>query len=126
MVKGNSNCSCGRGLSTINEITGRENDVLVTPYGEYLIGQNFTTYFKYFPSILQFQVVQDSINSLNLRFVVSDEFSLNTEKEIINEWNKRTNQTMIIKIEIVDNIRPQPSGKIQFLVRNPNVILFKQ
>jgi len=121
-IKGH-NCKCGRNHDTIIKIIGRDNDILITPYGEYLIAQNFTTYFKYIESIIQFQIIQPDTDKLIFKLVVSEDFSTEIEKKILNDWNNFTKNTMKIEIEKVDQIELLQSGKRRFLIRNQNIKL---
>ncbi len=122
VIKG-GNCSCGRQLSTIKQIDGRDNDVLITPLKQYLIAQTFTTYFKYFDEIAQFQVVQESDNSLLFRLITNQSFSSVTEEKIIEYWKTYTKNSMNIAVEVVNEIPLRPSGKRQFLIRKETVKL---
>jgi phenylacetate-CoA ligase len=116
-------CTCGRGLSTVTKIFGRDNDILITPQGEYLIAQSFTTYYKYFDSIEQFQVYQHDKTNLIFRLVVNKTFSLDIQHKIIQDWKTKLKGTMVVSIEIVEEIPLRYTGKRQFLIRNPNILL---
>lgn len=122
VTKGNQ-CSCGRGLSTVSKIFGRDNDILITPDGEFLIAQSFTTYFKYAESIDQFQVYQSNVKTLIFRLVVNSKHSSEIEKSIIHDWSIKLKGSMGIEIEIVPEIPLRFSGKRQFLIRNPEIVL---
>lgn len=124
ITKGISECSCGRKLSTIIRIDGRANDILITPDRKFLIAQTFTTYFKYFESIEQFQVVQNKPNELLFKLVVNDKYSNKIENEIKEYWSQYTKYLMTIEVEIVPEIPLRFSGKRQFLVRNPEIPLY--
>lgn len=120
VIKGH-NCTCGRQLSTISKIEGRNNDILVLPDGGYLIAQNFTTYFKHFPEIIQFQVIQEDESSFLFRLKVNVNFTSQTELTILNHWTTQTNASF--KIETVNEIPLLSSGKRQFVFRNPQIKL---
>lgn len=124
VIKSKNICNCGRGLASIDRIDGRDNDILITPDGKFLIAQTFTTFFKYFESIEQFQVVQDNSDTLLFKLVTNKNYNSNIEKEIIKHWSDYTNGTMKIFVEPVKNISLRLSGKRQFLVRNPSIKLF--
>jgi phenylacetate-CoA ligase len=116
-----SKCSCGRCLSTVKKIGGRDNDVVITPQGQMLIAQSFTTYFKYIKGVEQFQVIQNEANSLifnlrtNSRFDKSDEFSIK------KYWQDKTSNEMNISIIYVPVIEPLISGKIRFVIRDKKI-----
>lgn len=123
VVRGSKACSCGRHLSTITKIEGRDNDILITPDKQFLIAQTFTTFFKYFEEIEQFQVEQNKVDSLIFRLIVTDNYNDIIAKKVIDHWRTYTNNTMKIEIEIVENIDPFKSGKARFLIRNPDISL---
>jgi phenylacetate-CoA ligase len=116
-------CTCGRGLSTVSKIDGRDNDILKTPKGTFLIAQNFTTYFKYFSGIEQFQVVQEKEDELIFKFVINDRFTQDDADKIVKDWTEKLENTMTIKYEKVSKIPVRFSGKRQFLVRDSKIKL---
>lgn len=64
-------CSCGRGLSTLTRVLGRERNMLVLPNGERhwpLVGLH--RYREL--GILQYQLVQHSLERIEVRLVVSE------------------------------------------------------
>lgn len=121
--KSDKPCSCGRKLTSISRIIGRDNDILITSKGEYLIAQTFTTYFKYFPSILMFQVYQNDYNNIEFHLQVTSEFNLEIQHTILNHWKKYFGNDCIITFKIIDQIPQLPSGKNRFLIRNPSISL---
>ncbi len=62
-------CSCGRGLPTLSRIFGRERNLVLLPDGTRhwpLVG---FCYFREVAPVLQYQLIQDSRNSIELRMV---------------------------------------------------------
>ena len=123
VVKADKPCSCGRALLPIKQILGRDNDILVTPDGQFMIAQTFTTYFKYIPSVCQFQVVQNEPDHLLFKLVVQSDYPPGQTQAIINEWTHRVNGAMRVEVQLVEDIPPLPSGKLRFLIRNKDIHL---
>jgi phenylacetate-CoA ligase len=121
--KSRESCSCGRNLLAISNIIGRDNDIFITSKGEYLIAQTFTTYFKYFPSILMFQVHQKSINNFEFYLKVNADYNSDIQNQIYSYWKTHLGNDCELIFTIVDNILPLPSGKNRFLIRNPSINL---
>lgn len=121
-IKGDE-CRCGRVHKTIKSIIGRENDILITPSGQFLIGQTFTTFFKKLPKIDNFQVYQKSQSEICFKVVVNDELSDEEIHHIYNYWRKYTNNEFEISIQIVDSIPLLDSGKRRFLIRDKSISL---
>lgn len=117
LIKGDHQCSCGRSLLTIKKIVGRNNDILVTPSGKYLIVHNFTGYFEWIESVDKFQIIQDEMSHININLVVNDKFNKKIEEEIILYWQNYIGKDVQIDINIVDDIPLLPSGKRRFLIR---------
>lgn len=116
-------CSCKRGLLSFSKIIGRDNDIIITPNGEFLIAQSFTTYFKYFPSVLQFQVYQESLNHIEFRLKVNEFFNESVSTEIQKHWETQFGDNVKILIKIYDDIPLLDSGKNRFLIRNKSIKL---
>lgn len=116
-------CSCGRELPSISRIIGRDNDILITSKGEYIIAQSFTTYFKYLPSVLMFQVYQQKISKIEFRLIVTDEYNQNIENQISNYWKKHFGADAELTFRIIDNIPTLPSGKNRFVIRDKSISL---
>lgn len=117
------NCSCGRKLSTVKQIIGRDNDILVTRNGQYLVGQTFTTYFKLVPWIDTFRVVQDTPTNINIEIVVNSNPEQYMLEDIRKYWLAYTDNSMEIEVAVVASIELLPSGKRKFLYRNPSIEL---
>lgn len=123
LVRSSQKCSCGRSLMAIESIKGRDNDILVTPAGEYLIAQTFTTYFKHIPTIEQFQVHQKDVNHFVFKLVTNQSFSPDTIKSIIEYWQKVMGKQAKIDVVIADEIDLLTSGKRRFLIREKHIKL---
>ncbi|MFC0876124.1 phenylacetate--CoA ligase family protein [Saccharicrinis sp. FJH2] len=118
---GPEKCECGRNLKTFKRIIGRNNDIIITPSGEMLIAQTFTTYFKYVEGIEQFQVIQDKKDHILFRLVSAKLISKNIQNDIISHWENKTMHSIKFDIEQVNQIEPLQSGKFRFVVRDPSI-----
>lgn len=116
-------CNCDRQLSTIKKIIGRDNDILITPSGQYLIGQTFTTYFKKISEIETFRVIQNNVDKITIEIVLQESLSAQKIESIENYWVNYTNHAVDFDIKVVDNIELLPSGKRKFLYRNNSIKL---
>src|SRR5436190_1770054 len=57
-VAGWGNCSCGRDLPRLKQVSGRRLDIVRTPDGRHVPGELFPHLVKVFPQVRRFQVVQ--------------------------------------------------------------------
>jgi phenylacetate-CoA ligase len=112
-------CSCGRKLLNVRRIIGRDNDVLITPKGKRLIVHIFTIYFSKVEEVKQFQIVQNSENSIVINLIVKDSFNDETKANILNYWSEIIDDEAV-KIDIVlkDEIKASASGKRRFIIKN--------
>ena len=78
VIKGGKG-KCSKNLSTITTIAGRDNDILVTPSGKYIIVHNFTGFFQSHNEVLRsvthFQVHQVSKEKIVIFLVVNSVFN---------------------------------------------------
>lgn len=123
LVKGIQKEYSGRNLISVEKIVGRDSDVLITPEGNRLIVHLFTIYFEYIESIISFQVEQTKSDTFIFRFVVTKDFSKETESKIRSYWQPKIGKNSKLHIESVDKIPAMPSGKRRFLIRNKNITL---
>lgn len=114
-------CSCGRELLSITKVIGRDNDVIITPLKQYLIAQTFTTYFKYIPSVKQFQVQQPSATELNFSLLLSKNHPPNILEEVKDYWFAYIKGYMVVNVQRVEKIPLTPSGKRRFVIRNKEI-----
>lgn len=109
-------CSCGRGLSLIQSLVGRETDILKTPDGRFVTMHMFCWVFEYEPSVDQFQVVQEKPDELLLRLVVNAGYNQEIEKRILDVFKDAVGPEVKIVVKYEDDIPVAASGKRRFVV----------
>jgi phenylacetate-CoA ligase len=67
-------CACGRGLPLLEAIEGRSLDVVRTRSGLHIGGTYWTILLRSRPGFAQFQVVQDALDGVIVRYVPDDRF----------------------------------------------------
>ena len=116
------NCSCGRSLRTIGNIHGRAYDCIYTKRGNIyhpeIIMYIFEDIKDNVGGIDQFQVIQESIESLCIRIVKADDYSLDMEKYIDKEIKARLDTNISTRYEYVDEIQREASGKLRLVKSN--------
>lgn len=125
VTKSGKICSCKRHLLTIDRIEGRDNDILITPSGKYLIVHNFTGFFQQneINCVQQFQVIQNEADHITFKLVVSPNFTINDEKKILQYWSDYIGNDVAIDLDCVAEIPLTTSGKRRFIIRNPKILL---
>lgn len=109
-------CACGRGLPVINRILGRERNMLVMPGGErrwpLLMAGDLEALHARAP-IRQFQIVQKSIDQIELRLAVARELE-QAEKDALRQWvQEKFKHPFQVAFAYHDEIPRAASGKYQ-------------
>lgn len=110
-------CPCGRSLSRLSGIEGRQFDVIETPEGRLFGGSFFTILLR--PSdrtVEQFQVIQERIDRLRVKVVPGARYGPERREAILQQLRERMGESMEVGLEEVDSIDPLPSGKHRFVV----------
>jgi phenylacetate-CoA ligase len=110
-------CPCGRGLPLLERLEGREADYVVTPDGQLISGISLTENFALMvPGIAQLQIVQESIDKLQLRVVRGPEFGPPSLKRIQQLVQELFGGQVRHECEYVSRIPQEPSGKYRFCI----------
>ena len=111
-------CKCGRSLPVIENIIGRDTDILFTPKLKVLVVHFFTGIFEHFPEIQQFQAVQfEKGGKINIRYIKGINFSEMTLINIKDKIFDRAKEKFPLDFHNVSKIASSPSGKPQIIVR---------
>lgn len=117
-VKGAGDCPCGRGLSLMKSVEGRNTDIIVTPSGRFIVPQFFTILFKYIEGVEQFQIIQERIDKVEVRIVINEKFKEMDEDYIFSRIKGQLGEDVELTIKIVSSIPPTESGKRRFVISN--------
>ena len=114
-ILSNKNCKCGHGLPLLEKVVGRITGNFKNKLGEYISGGLFFSLFYFIENIKQFQIIQEEIEFISINLVLIDKTKLKNMKKDFKEinhiiWKAMGNETKI-KYNIVDEIKPSPSGK---------------
>jgi len=111
-------CSCGRGLPLLKEVNGRINSGIKNKSGEY-IEVGFIPLFYYRDNIKQFQVIQESLEKINVNLALKDKTKSIVIKKDIMEITAGIKKIMgegsTININLLDEIKASPSGKYMYV-----------
>ena len=109
-------CTCGRGLPLMNNVSGRVSDFLIKHDGTKVAGISLieNTLTK-MPGIDQMQIIQNSIDEFLLKIVPGYEYDYSVSSSLIEYFEGIFPDAGIV-IKHVDEIKPLPSGKYQFSI----------
>lgn len=109
-------CPCGRTLPTIGAITGRVDEVVVTPEGTSVGPAALSLAFQGVPHLRESQIVQDRPDAITLRIATGPGYGPADEQFLLGELRKRLGLGLRIDIERVDAVPRTVSGKQRLIV----------
>ena len=109
--------TCRFNYQLLQEVTGRETDVIRAPNGNVLIVHTFTGILEFYNEIKQFKVIQTSKDSLLIEYLTdtNTKISKNAIDDILGKLLPLVNNSMKISFQLVETILPSPSGKPQII-----------
>lgn len=113
-------CKCGATLQQIDEIVGRKFEIL-SFRGGYSVGGTFwTLLLRSVKGILDFQVIQESEDSVTIKFIQEKGYLLTDEgkENIINQIHKYCGPEVTVKFLQIEELPRTSSGKRQFVISN--------
>jgi len=102
----------------MHKIEGRDVDILITPSGKHLVSGFFTLFFKWIPSVDQFQVLQDKTDKVELILKINEKFADIIKDRILNGIQEYIGNDVELHLKFVDEIPLTRSGKRRFIIRN--------
>jgi phenylacetate-CoA ligase len=113
-------CSCGRGLPIIRRILGRTQIMIVLPSGErrwpLLSSDNIETMLTLAPAIRQYQFVQKSLETMELRLVVDRPLLPAEENALVNWVRTKFAHPFHVQFAYLDALPRTPAGKFEDFV----------
>ena len=107
-------CGCGRTLPIFKSLEGRKMSYLTLPDGR-LVGSAALSTAFHVENIIESQLIQDSIDSVKIKLVVTDKFKDNDREYLLSELNKRI-FPLKINCEYVDCIDNGSNAKKQWII----------
>lgn len=117
-VLDDATCECGRGLPLLKEIQGRTTDFIVAQNGTVMHGLALIYILRDIPTIQEFQIIQESLEQIIIKLVVSDEYAESDAKKIVGGFQKRLGENIKVSILIVEEIPTEKSGKYRYVKSN--------
>lgn len=111
---GSGTCACGRHFPIVQRISGRMDDVIVTPDGR-MVGR-LDPIFKDLTGIAEAQFVQDDVEHLTLNVVRDPTFTDNDLRELLKETRMRVGEAIQIEVNFVERIPRTKNGKFPAVV----------
>lgn len=117
-------CECGRHLTRINRIIGRDNDTVTSKSGRMFIVHNFTGFFQTDQpeinrSVEQFQIVKAKDGNFRFNLVVNQDYDYQVESFIKRFWEKELQ--VKVTIHLMDTIPLNHNNKRKFIIDEGNI-----
>ena len=109
-------CACGRSLGRIEISGGRIADFIVTNRGTWIVGYAFIYICRSVPGVAKFQVVQEKLGEIRVLLATDENFPADGAQRVTQKVRARLGSDDAIRVELVDDIRPAPSGKYRPVV----------
>lgn len=109
-------CHCGRGLPMLQQLDGRTLDVIRTPNGNSLGGTFWTLLFKSEPGINAFQVVQEKVDEITVKYVRDSNVDTIPLAVFAKRIEDKCGADFRVNFEEVLDIPKTNSGKTRFVV----------
>jgi len=106
-------CPCGRGLPVLRRILGRTRNMLVLPNGQRRWPQFGWSKFRELAPVLQHQLVQKSLEEIEVRFVVERALYLEEEKALRSHLQEKLGHPFRIEFRYPREIPRGPTWKYE-------------
>ncbi|MFT7617490.1 MAG: phenylacetate-CoA ligase [Planctomycetota bacterium] len=107
-------CPCGRSLPLLSELFGRSTDTLITPSGNRIHGLGAMYILRVLPEVANFQVIQGSVDHLQVLVVATNGANLDPLSETIRTgFDQLLGPGVETSVEFVEAIPVLASGKMR-------------
>jgi phenylacetate-CoA ligase len=115
-------CPCGRGLPLLTKLSGRMWDIIVTMSGKSVPGSTLSHVFREPMGVAQFQMVQESYDTVTVRIVMEkeypEEYLVEISRKIVRKYRDVLGEDMDIRVKVVDHIPQTMDGKRRVIISN--------
>lgn len=120
-----NSCRCGVSTPIVDNVLGRQVDFLYATNGAKINLGNISNAFKYIPNaIVKSQIIQEKMNEIEISIVIDKNlYKEKYSKLIIDEFKGKFGIDMIVKLNIVEDIPREKSGKHRFIINKVNNII---
>lgn len=109
-------CVCGRGLPILKELQGRTTDFVVAHNGTVIHGLALIYTVRDLPGVERFKIEQMSLDQTIVKVMAGPAFGAAEEARIIHDFKARLGDAVDIRVNRVDDISNESSGKFRYVV----------
>lgn len=112
------NCSCGRSFSRMVPAAGRASEYIATPGGSKISPYRFTTAIEKTRGLLQYQFIQDTLDSITVKVIMDGQRNDKEIMEIQEKIQPILGDDISIHVKICDKIKLEENGKYKVVKNN--------
>jgi phenylacetate-CoA ligase len=105
-----------QGTATIGPVMGRVRDVFISAFGSIINGVELSEFFRDFSEIVQYQVVQETLEHVVVRLVCWRSLSATTKNTIRAKFTQTLGPQTTVDIHEVETIESSAAGKHRFII----------
>jgi phenylacetate-CoA ligase len=106
-------CSCGRGLPLMKVLEGRTDSFMQVASGRIFPAMIWEPIMRKILGVGQFKAIQEKKDLIRILLVKDENYTENTIYQIENDIKEVMGQDIEVKVEIVDSIPKDKSGKVR-------------
>ena len=110
------NCSEGRGLHVIDQVSGRTTDFVVKADGTVMHALAVIYVLRAVKGVGEFKFIQQSVDFVEAEVVPNTLWTDESEQKIRQGLKGRLGEDITVKVNLVDAIAPEASGKYRYVV----------
>jgi phenylacetate-CoA ligase len=110
------NCPCGRGLPVLHDVQGRSTDFVVAADGTVMHGLALIYAVRDLPGVARFRIEQLSLAETLVQLEAGPAFDEAARTRVERDFKSRLGADVHIRIEVVDHIAAEASGKFRYVV----------
>lgn len=110
-----------RGTAILGPVIGRVRDVFVSPSGNLINGVVLSEFFREFPEIIQYQVIQETLNHVVVQLVCWQPLLEESQQKIKLKFIKILGPQTKIDLYEVANLETTPANKHRFIISKVDV-----
>jgi len=109
-------CSCKREFPLMDDVTTKDEDIIVTRDGRHVSSSILTHPFKPLQSIYESQIIQEKDGHIVIKIIKLPNYTNRDSEYILEEMKKRVGEDMKIEIKFVDSIARTKAGKFRWVI----------
>lgn len=113
-------CACGRGLPVLEEVQGRTTDFVVAQNGTVMHGLALIYTVRDLAGVERFKIEQMSLEQTVVKVVAGPAFDAAQEARIVHDFKTRLGASVDIRVDRVESIANEKSGKFRYVVSHVN------